>query len=249
MLRDDTALVSVDVSIASSYSLDESDEMTFSPPPILMIATGSITAASDSCAERSGFAFHAYYITNKDCWYDGAEKFYDKFDSSSREANLGKAWHDSRFVVTPCDQYGADWSDLIYVAADGGVNLFEAENDEPLNKIYTADSDTTDLTQLGTGDAEYLLHTGCLTASAVYCYGRTAQSRYGEPSYFRTVFNGLHIFSGHNGITIVSSSEEKDLAKKLSEYLDDGLTIIEAWEDARDDVNNGLATSKMPAPK
>jgi len=240
--RDDTAGISVDISLASSYSLDESDEMSVFTSTYPDDSQMRGMQRPDSCAERSHFAFHAYYITDGDFWYDGAKKFYDKFDTGSREANLGKAWHDSRFVVTPCDQYGADWSDLIYVGAHGNIRFFEAENTDPsLDAIYTADTATTNLTQLGTGDAEYLLHTGCLTASATYCYGRTATSRYTEQSSFHSLFHGLHIFSGHHGLVFVSSSEEEDLAKTLSEYLNDGETIMEACEDTADDVKTWLS--------
>jgi hypothetical protein len=234
---------SVDVSMATSYSLDESDEMSVYTSTYPDDSdTGGSEPRPDACAETSGFGFHAFYTTDDDFLYDGAKEFYDKFDNSSRAANIGKAWHDSRFVDTPCDQYGADWSDLIFIDTHGNVGLFEAENVECTDifhchhtTIYTTAPTTTDLTQLGTGDAEYVLNMGCSTASPIYCYGRSAVGRYTEQSSFHSVFHGLHIYAGENGLAFTSSSKEKKFAKTLSEYLNDGETIIEAWEDTHDD--------------
>ena len=235
--------VLVDVSLASSYSLDESDEMSvFTSTYPDDSDMGGMKSRPDlteptGCAETSGFGFHAYYITDDDLFYDGAKEFYDEFDTSSRAANLGKAWHDSRFVLTPCDQYGADWSDLIFVEAHGNIRYFVAENDDPLDQIYTTSTATTDLTQLGTGDAEYLVNAGCLTGSVIYCYGRSAVTRYTEATAgWHAVFDGLHIYSGNNGLAASNSSLEKKQARTLSEYLNDGETIIEAWDDTNDDV-------------
>ena len=242
-LRDDTAEgVSVDVSLATSYSLDEADEMSVYTSTYPDDSHAGGMQRPDSCAERSGFAFHAYYVTSDNRFYDGAKEFYDDFKSSLREGNLGLAWHDSRFVDTPCDQYGADWSDLIYIGTHGAPRHFLAENEAPLDEIFTAANDSdpddvADLTELGNGDAEYVINTACSTASTIYCDGRTAISRYTEQSDYHSIFHGLHIYCSHHG-TFINSNSDRHItrAKDLSEYLIDGLTIIESWEDADDDV-------------
>jgi hypothetical protein len=231
-VRDDASEgISVDVSLAVSYLLDEVDELDV---PTSTYPDTSDIVGTNTCAERSGSAFHAFYTTFHPRFYDGAKEFYDDFHTSLWKGNLGKAWHDSRFVVSPCAKHGADWSDLIYVTADGAPRHFDGEN----GQIFTTDSEVTDLTQLGTGDAEYMLNAACSTASAMYCDGRTAVSRYTEQTDYHSVFHGLHIYSGHHGTSINSTSDRhKDRARTLSEYLKDGLTIIEAWEDTADDVS------------
>ena len=157
-LRDDNGeSVSVDVSLASAYSLDESDEMSVYTSSYPDDSQKPGTHLPDACSETSGSGFHAFYTTDADRFYDGAKEFYDKFDTSSWDAYLGLAWHDSRFVNTPCDEYGADWS----VSPPCHITWLGQEFCRGKLILDTARSVTDDLTQLGTGDAQYLMLTAC----------------------------------------------------------------------------------------
>jgi len=179
--------------------------------------------------------FYSFYTADEDMFYRGAKKFYDRFDTwSSAELRQVYASHLNGTSSTA----NADWADLVFMTSHGGMMFLSTESDN----VYTYDALEVGFTAppLGTGDLEHLLYTGCEAGSVNYCANKTATTRFTHTAKQSSVFQGLHHFAGSHGIRISSKSEEKALAKRIANYLDDGLSIREAWIDGYNDGDDYL---------
>jgi len=195
----------------------------------------------ESQGEVAGSKFAAYYDNGEDRFYDGAKKFRDEFNDYWSYYYFRPAY-ENYFEEDSFDH--ADAVDLILFFGHGGTGT-----------IATTDSSVTLYGSygnlLGLKDLEYFATKSCLTATVAYCsdmYGHeryTAQEvNYNEltGSYtmdWISIFSGLHVYSGMNGLAYSSSDSSEDLSNKYANYLMTvGLPVVDAWQYAALDSND-----------
>jgi hypothetical protein len=214
---------------------DDSDSTSSALPTDIGDTSGARFASLTPTDSNQRFVNAAYYFKedfkNKwsDHWYLHAYESY---------------WQDSG-----SSYFLEEKVDLVFETGHGGIEYFKGQNSQKLTTNGTSSS----VVQAGYGDMEYVTFTGCLAGSAVYCDGASAVSRMKDDSTDDTIFTGLHIFSSNHGIRIASSSRAVNQAEAYSENLRDGMTVIEAWEEAENDHNFWWATcadccSKVSSP-
>ncbi len=172
--------------------------------------------------DTGGARFGVYYSTDEDRFIAGARKFRDKFSSTWSDYDYRWAYY--TYFVSPYTHNYVDNADLIYVLVHGSIRSFSGQDD----RIWMNNT-THDVAQTGTADLEYFVTTTCNTASAVRCEGMSAVKRYTDTDLRDTVFTGIHIYSGHHGTALSSTTIQENKATKYARYLDDGMTLLEAW--------------------
>lgn len=181
-----------------------------------------------------GDSFLASYLSNdsqSSMYLQGVERFYKDF---------GDVWSDKHIDATVTDNwYGGtdklpriEKRDLVYHVSHAGLTYLVT--DDGLVHIF---DDHMDVAELGVGDTDYVVATGCLAGSANYCMNKTAVDRHTDTLDWESLFNGLHIFSSNHGLSVAGLFTHGDKAKLYSEYLEDGMTLVEAWDNAEIDVN------------
>lgn len=212
-----------------TYTMDDTDL----PPDMGDTSNNRFAATYDADADY------------EDNFYAGAKKFYDQF---------GKTWSDASLFADNPEDYVNDTEngtlakvenyDFVFHFSHGlirelGFFTSSGEIDTlPLNGLDTDDKSNSTSAQLGLGDLDYLTTMSCASASANYCDGLSAIKRYTDSNDRDSIFTGLHIYSGFNGVASGDKSNVKDLSNTYSNYLTDGLTLIEAWFDASNDSDN-----------
>jgi hypothetical protein len=211
--------------------------------PKALASDGEEDFVSASCMPRGhgdegSKTFSLYFSNEESRFRHGIKEFHRKFGLWSGERQEAQS---EQFYGTGTSSYYADEADLVILAGHGTPRKVMLGEGAGTLRLNHASRPTA---CLGSSDMEYLIHSGCHGGSAVVCEGLSALARYKGSESRHTIFKGLHLMASNHGSRLSGSHHAKKISRKLARYLEDGLSVREAWADAENDSNGYSRNSR-----
>jgi len=226
---------------ASSKRMDWLDRLLV---PVAHASDGERGFVSESCMPRGngddGNRTFSLYFSNEDLRFrQGIKEFQRKFDLWSGERREADRDH---FYGTGTSSRYADEADLVILAAHGTLRQVILGDGAGALRL---NHDSTPTSCMGSSDMEYFIHSGCHGGSAVYCEGMSSLERFRGSESRHTIFKGLHVFGSNHGARLSGTSNARKISRKFARYLQDGITVREAWADAENDSSGYSRDSRL----
>jgi hypothetical protein len=200
---------------------------------------------SSSCMPRGGGGddghgtFSLYFSNEEARFRTGVKEFQRKFETWSGERREAQA--DYFYGKGTSSRY-ADEADLVILSAHGTPRKVMLGHGAGVLRL---NHDSTPTSCMGTSDMEYFIHSGCHGGSAVYCEGMGSLERFRATESRYSIFKGLHVFGSNHGARLSGTSNAKKISRKLARYLEDGISVREAWADSENDSNGYTRDSRL----
>lgn len=231
------------ITVRAQATWDDGEVKTYGPTDHYIDKVSE--AREDDDAQYSIYVAHDH-----DDWLEGlmirmANRFFDRFDSMSR---VDYRWAQERFYTSDALDF-TNASDLIINFGHGSHHHYFWGPDGA-NNVNLADTEFGAFAPChSVGDAEHIVFASCDTLSYDDDDGLPYYSFWVHNAFTKAEtrpFTGLHHVLGFRTTFSCTRNQGKDLFREFANNMDDGMTMINAWQEAvgdelrfRDGENRG----------